>query len=890
MAEQVFRTGDSITTDYFSFPTQDGTLGQVLTTDGAGGITWENQGGATSPWTLDGSGNLHAGAGTGSFTTGTQNFIAGNGAGNITSGLRNVIIGQDAANDLDSSLNVILGYNAMDGVPSGDWNVVLGSETAVGITGSMQEMILIGHAAGPATNTSYSKELYIDIQQTDTPLIWGDFDADQVDINGVFQVKNTAGIMYVIDDTTAGGNAGAYYGMRDSNNANLGGIGFVTADGNMRINVESLAGGNLELRPATGAVEQYHQGSGVTRTVATLSGGLQVNNTSTGGGWERVLTTSDLGGGGLFSEDANDNIVGGTGAAPGIGATGAPRFIAGTGAGSSATSGLGRAIVIGNDAAAGAVSIGQGDDSVVIGYQAAQNGLGNSNVVIGYQAMNNAASATNQNVAVGYQAMLNANVIADSNVAVGYSALSSNTSGDDNVAVGWNALDNTTTGTRNVALGYQAGLNVTTNSSDNIFIGNNAGPATSGSVSNELYIDNSTTDTPLIHGDFSANEVTINGDLDVTGVFNIGGTLAATAPSASNASANFPLGPVGPSFPSDGDMWATAGEFNVQNNGTTYNLLAPASTSSPFAIDGNASGSSNIAIIEYKDSGGNVQATVGQTFNGNNLFDIIGHENNSQIRIGTDDPAASGAATFTTGINGQVAAIISTGLVLEEEADLRIKESSDHNSTVVAGSGYIWVRDDNPTTLMYTDDNANDYEIGGVGAGGNWALLATVTPTATGNIDISWDEAAYSSIRVELDAIQPATDGVTFRCQVGSADGATIHSSASDYDGITQVWEGTGGYSALANNDFIDLAQSCSDAANETVSGVIEIKGGRNADVGAIIKAEIIYINSVSNLRVIETKAFTDDNVKAAIDTLRLFYASGNHAATGDIKIYGLRR
>lgn len=48
-----------------------------------------------------------------------------------------------------------------------------------------------------------------------------------------------------------------------------------------------------------GAIVGYYNGATVFQTVAASSGGLQANNTSTGAGFERVLTTSDLGGGGL---------------------------------------------------------------------------------------------------------------------------------------------------------------------------------------------------------------------------------------------------------------------------------------------------------------------------------------------------------------------------------------------------------------------------------------------------------------------------------------------------------------------------------------------------------------------------------------------------------------
>ena len=56
-----------------------------------------------------------------------------------------------------------------------------------------------------------------------------------------------------------------------------------------------------------GGLTAYWLGNSVMRTVLASSGGLEVNNTATGAGFERVLTTSDAGGGGQV-----DSIVAGT--------------------------------------------------------------------------------------------------------------------------------------------------------------------------------------------------------------------------------------------------------------------------------------------------------------------------------------------------------------------------------------------------------------------------------------------------------------------------------------------------------------------------------------------------------------------------------------------------
>ncbi|MFL0354734.1 hypothetical protein [Xanthomarina sp. GH4-25] len=66
-----------------------------------------------------------------------------------------------------------------------------------------------------------------------------------------------------------------------------------------------------------------------------------------------------------------------------------------------------------------------------------------------------------------------------------------------NVGVGYQALSSNTAGEGNVALGYRAGYNET--------------------GSNKLYIANTDTNTPLIHGDFDTNLLTVNGDIDITG-------------------------------------------------------------------------------------------------------------------------------------------------------------------------------------------------------------------------------------------------------------------------------------------------------------------------------------------------------------------------------------
>lgn len=99
---------------------------------------------------------------------------------------------------------------------------------------------------------------------------------------------------------------------------------------------------------------------------------------------------------------------------------------------------------------------------------------------------------------------------AERNTALGYASLDAITTGDDNLVVGFNAGTALNTGGTNTLIGSGAGATLSSHSG-NVFIGFQAGG--NASVSNQLYIDNTNTSTPLIHGDFSTDAITINGTL-----------------------------------------------------------------------------------------------------------------------------------------------------------------------------------------------------------------------------------------------------------------------------------------------------------------------------------------------------------------------------------------
>lgn len=141
-----------------------------------------------------------------------------------------------------------------------------------------------------------------------------------------------------------------------------------------------------------------------------------------------------------------------------------------------------------------------------------ENTTGSYNTAYGYQVLYHNTTGE-QNTASGRNALFQ-NTTGSNNTAYGWSVLSNNTTGYNNTAIGNYVLPRNTTGHSNIALGSYAGF-YNVSGSGNIFLGRDAGYNETGS--NKLYIENSNSATPLIGGDFSTNQVTINGTLDVSG-------------------------------------------------------------------------------------------------------------------------------------------------------------------------------------------------------------------------------------------------------------------------------------------------------------------------------------------------------------------------------------
>lgn len=127
---------------------------------------------------------------------------------------------------------------------------------------------------------------------------------------------------------------------------------------------------------------------------------------------------------------------------------------------------------------------------------------GTGNVALGTLSLRDITTGSN-NLAIGNSAILQ-NITGDANTGIGAGTLFSN-KGSNNMALGAYALFSNVTGSGNIAIGLSAGQNAT--GSNNMFLGFQAG--LNETSDNKLYIANSSTATPTIYGDFSANFVSI---------------------------------------------------------------------------------------------------------------------------------------------------------------------------------------------------------------------------------------------------------------------------------------------------------------------------------------------------------------------------------------------
>ena len=300
-------------------PAADGTADQVLKTDGSGTLSWTTAGGGASEINdlsdgkSDGN-SVFLGTGSGasddgsdnhsvaigmnalsSNTTSEENTAVGESALQATTGMCNTAVGYRALwNNTGGMMNNAIGSGALMYATSGDhnnamgrialwknttgennigigsganaWNqagnnnTIIGCEAGYGTANHDKSgCVMIGYQAG--YNDTNSNKLYIENSNSDTPLIYGEFDNDILAVNGDLQLK----------DGTAVGNIALYEGSGDGTNK-------------ITLQAQAMAADyTLTLPAADGTADQVLTTDGAgTLSWATAAGGSSIWTEDTG--------------------------------------------------------------------------------------------------------------------------------------------------------------------------------------------------------------------------------------------------------------------------------------------------------------------------------------------------------------------------------------------------------------------------------------------------------------------------------------------------------------------------------------------------------------------------------------------------------------------------------
>ncbi|MBE0643583.1 MAG: tail fiber domain-containing protein [Bacteroidetes bacterium] len=385
-------------------------------------------------------------------TTGIRNTASGAFAMNAnTTGQQNTVSGYGAlVSNTTGSSNTVSGMWAMFANVSGNNNTVLGYEAGKNSTGSGN--VYLGHSAG-YDNTADNK-LFIDNSPTTTPLIWGDFGSDIVAINGKLGI----------------GTGAAIPGAK------------LEVAGQVKITGGSPGAGKVLTSDAEGLASWTSPSAGISGTGAASRVAI----------WNG--TTSQTSSPSLVWDNTNGRLgIGVSSPSEQLHLTGNMRLPSTT-----ATSGI---LYLGTDP----FMHSAGSYNAFLGHLAgnlSQTGLQNTGVGSGALA---AVTSGGWNSVCGSYGMAD-NTTGAWNAVAGTEGLRKNTSGSYNTAGGSRALFWNETGNNNTAYGYNAGYS--SRGSGNVYLGYSAG--SSSNSDNKLFIDNSSTATPLIWGDFANDRVGIN--------------------------------------------------------------------------------------------------------------------------------------------------------------------------------------------------------------------------------------------------------------------------------------------------------------------------------------------------------------------------------------------
>ena len=168
-------------------------------------------------------------------------------------------------------------------------------------------------------------------------------------------------------------------------------------------------------------------------------------------------------------------------------------------------------------------------------------------------------------------------------------------------------------------------------------------------------------------------------------------------------------------------------------------------------------------------------------------------------------------------------------------------------------------------------------------------LLATATASSDATIDFtSFIDSTYDTYVIMFDQVIPATDNSQFYCRLGN--GGAFDSGASDYAYAYETQLSWGGPSDgnTATQTYIQIsgAAGIGNAVGESCTGIIHI---HNASSSLTTLVDFSLVMKDPSARMHRCHGGGERNEAAAHDRVQFYFSSGN-VASGEFKLYGVRK
>ncbi|MGB1566393.1 MAG: hypothetical protein ACPHA6_12220 [Paracoccaceae bacterium] len=206
-----------------------------------------------------------------------------------------------------------------------------------------------------------------------------------------------------------------------------------------------------------------------------------------------------------------------------------------------------------------------------------------------------------------------------------------------------------------------------------------------------------------------------------------------------------------------------------------------------------------------------------------------------------------------------------------------------------AGSGQLWVKDDTPNNLYFTDDAGNDVQItnsGALAGGGGIVLVASATASDSSSVMFTDLSTTYFAYKLIMENFHPASDAdIYFR--VSTDNGSTYKSGAADYKfAITGRVGGSTAGTSSGGSDSINLTD---DAIGTDTGefGHFDVTIYNPAGSGMTgLTFSSFYITSGATEATFHGGGHYA--TAAATDAIQILCSTGN-IASGEFKLYGIK-